>query len=77
MKNGENSQVNILVQRNDLSSRNMTLGRVFNEIRSYGLNLKRVKFQTAVNQLLFLQHILSNKGVKPDPKKVEAILDLL
>ena len=49
-----NSQVNILVQRNDLSSRNMTLGRVFNEIRSYGLNFKRVKFQTAVNQLLFL-----------------------
>ena len=54
MGNGENSQVDILVQRNYLNSRDMTLGRVFNEIRSYGLNLNRVKFQIPANQLLFL-----------------------
>ena len=40
------------------------------------LSLTEAKCVFGVTELTFLRHILSAEGVKPDPKKVEAITDM-
>ena len=67
IENAENSQ----------DSHNETLRKVLDEIWSNGLKLNNSKCQIAVKELLFLRHIISSEEVKPDHKKVEAILDIL
>ena len=53
-----------------------TLKNVFEKIRSHGLKLNKSKCQIAVNELVFLGHVISHDGIKADPKKVHAISNL-
>ena len=51
------------------------LEKVFLKLRAAGLKLKPKKcdlFQTQVN---YLGHILDKTGIRPDPKKIEAVRD--
>ena len=51
------------------------LEKVFLKLRAAGLKLKPKKcdlFQTQVN---YLGHVLDKTGIRPDPKKLEAVRD--
>ena len=56
---GENSQVH-----------DEALREVFKRIKANNLKLNRDKCQFGVNQLIFLGDMLTDQGVKPDPRKV-------
>jgi exonuclease III len=49
------------------------MDRVFDRLDSYGIKLKASKCTFVVRELPFLGHIVSDKGLSPNPAKVEAI----
>ena len=49
---------------------------MFEKIRSHDLKLNKSKCQIAVNELVFLGHVISCDVIKADPKKVDAIMNL-
>lgn len=51
-----------------------SLYNVLERLRSSGLRLKLKKCQFAKQQVLYLGHIVSSKGVQPDPKNTEAVI---
>ena len=59
-----------------MHSDNEILKDVFEKIRSHGLKLSKSKCQIAVNELVFLGHVISRDAIKTDPKKVHAISNL-
>ena len=70
-----NSQDNIIVWGNSKEQHDERLKTVFDHIRQSGLKLNAAKCVFGVNELTFLGHVESADGVKPDPKKVEAITE--
>ena len=76
IENAENSQDDIIVWVKDMHSHSKSLKNVFEKIRSHGLKLNKSRCQVAVNELIFLGHIISRDGIKADPKKVHAISNL-
>ena len=50
------------------------LGQVLDRCRERNLKLNREKCHFRVSEVHYVGHVLSADGVKPDPKKVEAIL---
>ena len=70
----------IIVYLDDLNvySRNFNehlvhLQEVFERLRNVGLKLKAKKYQFFKKELAFLEHVIRENGVKPDPEKVAAI----
>ena len=59
-----------------MHSHNETLKSVFEKIRSHGLKLNKSKCQIAVNELVFLGHVISCDDIQADPNKVHAISNL-
>ncbi len=53
------------------------LRKVLSRIRESGMTLKKDKCEFGCSEIKFLGHLVSNIGVKPDPEKVRAILDML
>ena len=49
------------------------LHKVLAKIKESGLKLNQSKCLFGVSELTFLGHVMSAEGVKPDPKKIEAI----
>ena len=47
--------------------------KVFNRCREYNLKLNRSKCEFGVRQISILGHVVSEKGIEPDPAKTEAI----
>ena len=76
IENAENCQDDIIVWGKDVHSYNETLKNAFENIRSHGLKLNKSKCQIAVNELVFLGHVISRDGIKADPKKIHAISNL-
>ena len=76
IENAENSQDDIIVWVKDMHSHSKSLKNVFEKIRSHGLKLNKSRCQVAVNELIFLGHIISRDGIKADPKKVHTISNL-
>ena len=76
IENAENCQDDIIVWGKDVHSYNETLKNAFENIRSHGLKLNKSKCQIAVNELVFLGHVISRDGIKADPKKVHATSNL-
>ena len=50
------------------------LGTIFQKLREVGLKLKPSKCELFKTSLLYLGHIVSEDGIRTDPKKIEAIL---
>ena len=44
--------------------------------RDRNIKLNKAKFNFKCSQVPFMGHLLSNEGVKPDPKKIEGIVDM-
>ena len=70
IENAENSQDDIIVWVKDMHSHSKSLKNVFEKIRSHGLKLNKSRCQVAVNELIFLGHIISRDGIKADPKNL-------
>ena len=51
------------------------LERVFKRIIQYGLKLQPSKCHLFQEEVAYLGHIISAQGLKPDPKKIEAIVE--
>ena len=49
---------------------------IFKRIREHGLKLKLKKCTFLIKETDYLGFVISKDGIKPDPKKVEAIRDL-
>ena len=52
------------------------LVRLFQRCRERNIKLNKAKFDSKCSQVPFIGHLLSNEGVKPDPKKIEAIVNM-
>lgn len=51
------------------------LSMVFQRLQEAGLNLKASKCHFAKSYINYLGHVVSDQGISPDPKKVEAVKD--
>ena len=51
------------------------LGRVFDRLSAAGLKLKPSKCQLFQKRVSFLGHVVSGKGIEPDPAKVSAVTE--
>ncbi len=52
------------------------LSEVFQRLRASGLQLNRSKCHFLKEEFTYLGHIVSEEGIRPDPKKIEAILKM-
>ena len=52
------------------------LGTIFQKLREAGLKLQPSKCELFKTSLLYLGHILSEEGIRTNPKKIEAVLQL-
>ena len=66
----------ILVYGKDANEHWLRLKEVLKRVRSSGMTLKKDKCEFGSLEIKFLGHIVSGTGIKPDPSKVEAILNL-
>jgi len=66
----------ILVYGTDQTEHDSRLHQVLMTLSKKGLTLNKEKCEFTKNKLMFLGHSLSTEGVKPDPSKVKAILDM-
>jgi len=76
VENAANSQDDIIIWGNTLEEHNETLIKVLSRIKNSGLKLNKSKCIFGVNEVLFIGHIISDEGVKTDPKKIEAIVNI-
>ena len=53
----------------------LRLSAVFEKLRAAGLKLKPSKCDLFRTQINYLGHIVSNKEVSTDPKKIQAVID--
>lgn len=55
---------------------NRNLKEVLQRCKDRGLKLNRAKAKVALTSVPFFGHILTNEGVKPDPGKISAVLNI-
>ena len=72
IENAENSQDDIIVWVKDMHSHSKSLKNVFEKIRSHGLKLNKSNSQIAVNEIVFLENLISRNGIKTDPENIHA-----
>ena len=71
-----NSQDDIIIWTDKKEAHDACVKQVLTCIRESGLKLNRARCVFGVTELTFLGHIHLAEGVKPDPKKAEAITDM-
>ena len=71
-----NAQDDIVVWGDTKDNHDRRLKNVLSRIRFSGLKLNRSKCIFGSNQIMYLGQLLTSKGVKADPQKVSAILDM-
>lgn len=64
----------ILVTGESLAEHNQKLRQIFSKMREYNLKIEPDKCDFLKQELTYLGHVVTPDGVKPDPKKTEAIL---
>ena len=71
-----NAQDDIVVWGDTKDNHDRRLKNVLSRIRFSGLKLNRSKCIFGSNQIMYLGQLLTSEGVKADPRKVSAILDM-
>ena len=71
-----NSQDDIIIWADTKEAHDARVTQVLTRIRDSGLKLNKAKCVFGATELTFLGHIISAEGVKPDPRKVEAITNM-
>ncbi|GAA6090298.1 uncharacterized protein K02A2.6-like, partial [Tachysurus ichikawai] len=65
----------VLVIGRDGTEHNDRMHRVLQKFREAGLTLKE-KCQFALTEIHFLGHVINNQGIRAEPGKIKAILDM-
>ena len=60
----------ILIWGKDIAEHDKRLKQVLDRIRGYGMKLNRSKCEFRRNSISYVGHVLTGRGVKPDPEKV-------
>ena len=71
-----NDQDDIIIFGKDKMQHDMTLKKVLDRVRQSGLKLNKKKCAIGTKEITFLGHVISADGIKPDPRKIDAILDM-
>ena len=71
-----NSQDDIIIWADTKEAHDARVTQVLTRIRDSDLKLNKAKCVFGATELTFLGHIISAEGVKPDPRKVEAITNM-
>ncbi|XP_062698486.1 uncharacterized protein K02A2.6-like [Aedes albopictus] len=66
----------ILVHSKTLEEHNRILHMLFRRLREYGFHLRVEKCRFYQDQLKYLGHIISARGIQPDPAKIAAISEM-
>ena len=66
----------VLVYGNTEEQHDQRLKAVLSKIRKAGLTLSREKCVFGVTQISFLGQSVNSDGIKPDPRKVQAIREI-
>ena len=66
----------VLVYGRDQEDHDRKLEAVLQRVQSAGVTLNPDKCEFSKDQLKFLGHIINKDGVRADPAKIQAILDL-
>ena len=73
----QNAQDDIIVWGKTKTEHDNRLRNVLRRIRDYGLKLNKDKCIFSVSEVTYLGgHTLTSEGVKPDPRKTKAIIDM-
>ena len=64
----------IIVMASNFEEHIERLEEVFRRLSDAGLKMKPSKRELIKNEVLFLGHIVSNTGIKPNPKTIETVL---
>ena len=81
IENVANDQDDIIVfgrdkEQHDKAQHDKALKDVLDGIRESGLKLNEKKCRIGVTETTFLGHVITSEGIKPDPRKIEAITNM-
>lgn len=65
----------ILILGETLREHNSKLREIFQKLREYNIKTEPDKCEFLKEELSYLGHIVTAKGVKPDEKKITAVID--
>lgn len=65
----------IVVYGNSLQDHNLKLREVFKKLSEHQLKLQPDKCEFLKTEVMYLGHLITQNGVKPDPKKIEAVMN--
>lgn len=65
----------IIVHGKSLEDHNRKLRALLGRLKSAGLTLQPEKCSFLKKEIAYLGHVISDKGVQPDPKKIKAVID--
>ena len=74
--NVDTSMDDIIIWGSTQEEHDASVRRVLDKCREAGLSLKKEKCEIGVTELKFLGEIVSKDGMKPDPQKVTAIIQM-
>ena len=66
----------IIIHGETQEEHDRNLEKFLQRCREVGIRLNKTKFQTGLNSVDFMGHQVTPTGMKPDPEKVRAILDM-
>ena len=66
----------MLVWGENNEQHNERLIKLLERLRAIGLQLNKDKCKTGLTETPYIGHLLSEQGVKPDPSKVDAIINM-
>ena len=67
----------ILVLRKDSFEKNIGQTRIiFGRMRASGLKVNAPKYSFWLKEIIYLGYVITREGIKPEPKKVQGIMDI-
>jgi hypothetical protein len=64
----------VLILRETLLEHHAKLRKVFEQLRKFNIKIEADKCEFLRPELTYLGHVISRNGMKPDPKKIEAVV---
>ena len=64
----------LLIAGKTIEDHDMILRKVLEKARQKGIKLRPAKCSMRVKEVKFIGHIITDKGIKPDHSKIEAIV---
>lgn len=65
----------IIVIGTTLKDHEQNIRQIFERIKKHGLQLQPTKCEFLRREVNYLGHVITEKGVKPDPKKIQCVVD--